>query len=109
MVDFKKRFAVFQPSRNAPGNLGQFQRFDQEIEGPLFQSSPYQRCPRVLRYEEDAWMTLTCLERGENGYSHGLRQRVFDQNEIKVGVRSLRHALLEVPAGLNPIAAAPQM
>jgi hypothetical protein len=54
-------------------------------------------------------MTLACLERGENGESHGLRQRIFDQNEIKTGVCGLRHALLEVPAGLNPIPAVPQV
>ena len=109
MADGEKRFAVCQPSRNALFNPGQFQRFDKEIEGPLFESGPYQRCPRVLRHEEDAWSTLTCLERGENGQRHGLRQNVFDQHEIKVGVRGLRHALREIPTGLNAVATAAQM
>src|SRR6266567_5320130 len=109
MVDFEKRFAVFQPGRHALFNLGQLQWFDEKIEGPLLEGSPYQGCTGILRHEEDARITLTCLQRREGGEANGLRQRVFNQNEIKVRMRGLPEPLVEVPAGLDPIAAAPQV
>src|SRR4029453_12322735 len=109
MVDFEKRFAVFQSSRHALFNLGQFQRFDEKIEGALLEGSPYQGCTGILRHEENARITLTCLKRREDGEANGLRQRVFKQNEIKVRMRGLPGPLVEVPAGLDPVAAAPQV
>ena len=109
MVDFEKRFAVFQPGRHALFNLGQLQRFDEKIEGALLEGRPYQGRTGILRHEEDARITLTCLKRGEDGEANGLRQRVFNQNEIKVRICGLLEPLVEVPAGLDPIATAPQV
>src|SRR5262249_56509566 len=63
----------------------------------------------ILRHEEDTRITLTCLKRGKDGEANGLRQRVFNQNEIKVRMRGLLEPLVEGPAGLDPVAAAPQV
>src|SRR6266851_6143122 len=109
MVDCEKRFAVFQSGRHALFNLGRLQRFDEKIEGAFLEGSPYQGRTGILRHEEDARVTLTCLKRGKDGAANGLRQRVFNQNEINVRMRGLPEPLVEVPVGLNPVAAAPQV
>ena len=51
----EKRFAVFQPSRNALFRTWvQFQRFDKEIEGPLFESGRRTSAvPGSCAHEED--------------------------------------------------------
>jgi hypothetical protein len=109
MVDFEKRFTIFQPGRHTLFNLGQLQRFDKKVEGALLEGSPYQGCTGIVRHEEDARITLTGLKCWEDGEANGLRQRVFHQNEIKVRIRGLPEPLIEVPAGLDPVAAAPQV
>src|SRR4029450_7411839 len=103
MIDFEKRFAVFQPGCHALFNLGQLQRFNEKIEGALPEGSPSQGRTGILRHEEDTRITLTCLQRGEDSEANGLRQRVFNQNEIKVRIRSLPEPLVEGPAGLDPV------
>ena len=54
-------------------------------------------------------MTLTCLEHGEDIERRGPRQSVFNQNEIEVRLSCLPEPLIEVPAGLDPIATATQV
>src|SRR5262245_23231725 len=110
MVDFEKRFTVFQPGRHALFNLGQLQRFDKKVERALLEGCPYQSGTGVLRHhEEDARITLTGLQCREDAEANGLRQRVFYQNKIKVRMRGLLKPLVEVRAGLDPVVTAPQV
>src|SRR2546428_2508868 len=54
-------------------------------------------------------MTLTCLERGQDGETKSLGQSVLHQNEIEARISGLRKPCIEAPAGLDPIATTTQV
>ncbi len=54
-------------------------------------------------------MTLTCLERGQDGETKSLGQSVLNQNEIEARFSGLWEPCIEAPAGLDPIATTTQV